>query len=71
MKRLLIKCISHRAREKVFRAIPHRKGFFSLHRTTFKGVYPVTPEEFNLVRKIKGVSGFRDGDDLLPHGIWS
>jgi hypothetical protein len=61
----LIKCGSHRARRKVFSIIPERNSLYSFRRATGKGVYLVTPDEFSLVRDIKGVSGFRNGDDLL------
>lgn len=65
MSRLLIRCNSHRARHKAFRAITPRIGFWSLRRNTSKGVYEVSNPEYEHVKDIKGITRFKDGDDLM------
>lgn len=68
--RLLVKFGSHRARKRGFELIPKRRGLASFTRETGKGIFEVTPEEFLLLKNsgIKGVTKFKDGDDLV--GTW-
>lgn len=66
---MMLKCGSHRARDKVFGLLSPRVARYSFTRSTGKGVYPCTLEEFERVKHIKGVTKFRDGPDLL--GCWS
>lgn len=65
--RLLVKFGSHRARKRglaLLSRVP--QGYWSMSRATGKGVYEVTAGELALLRssQIKGITEFRDGDDL-------
>lgn len=62
---ILMRCDSHRARERAFRLIPPRIGLWSVRRSTARGVYEVSAAEFELVRAIPGIGRFRAGPDLL------
>lgn len=66
---MLVRFNSHRARQKAFERIPKRLGFYSLRRSTGKGVYEVTEAERAQLAGIKGVTRFRPGDDLMR--CWS
>jgi len=65
----LVKCGSHRAREKMLRLMPDERdavAFYSFHRETGKGVYRIPANLAASAKSIVGVSGFRDGPDLHP-----
>ena len=66
--RLLIKCNSHRARSRAtayVRTYPDQ--LCSFYRDVGKGVFQVTKEEMAEIKqmKIKGITGYKDGDDLF------
>lgn len=63
----LIKCGSHRARKKMLAVVgeDNAEALFSLDRETGKGVYRIPADVAAEAKAITGVSGFRDGDDLM------
>jgi len=66
--RLLVKFNSHRARKYGAGSLANRKQFCSFHRSVGYGVYEVTPEELESLKKnnrAKYFSKFKDGDDLF------
>jgi len=65
--RLLVKFGSHRQRNNAMRYVlkGKRQGYYSLKRSTGKGVYEVTPEEIEELKKWRvKFTKFKDGDDL-------
>lgn len=64
---VLVKCGSHRARAKMLALVgrDHAEALFSMRRDTGKGVYRIPAEHERAAKAITGVSGFRDGDDLM------
>jgi hypothetical protein len=67
----LVKCGSHRAREKMLRLVgrENAQAFFSMRRDVGAGgVYRIPAELAPAAKAITGVTGFRDGDDL--HNCW-
>lgn len=72
--RLLIKFGSHRSRDNAKRTIlkGKRQELTSFYRETGHGVYEVTPKEFKKLKAsgIKGISKFKDGDDLRSAMEW-
>lgn len=72
----LIKCGSHRARGKMLALVgrDNAQALFSLERETGKGVYRIPADLATQAKAITGVTGFRDGDDLMdcwPVGVTS
>lgn len=67
MSTVLVKCGSHRARNKMLALVgrDNAKALFSLQRETGKGVYRIPAEHAAAAKAITGVSGFREGDDLM------
>jgi hypothetical protein len=65
---ILIKCGSHRARDKIFSIIGKKKELCLFERSVGHGTFKVTKSEYEKVinAKIKGVSKMKDGDDLFP-----
>lgn len=63
---VLIKCGSHRAREKMLKLVGkhNAEALCSMYRETAKGVYRIPAAHAQAAKAITGVSGFRDGDDL-------
>lgn len=64
----LVKCGSHRAREKMLRLVgrDNAQALFSMRRDTGTGgVYRIPAELAPAAKQITGVTGFRDGEDLL------
>lgn len=66
-KTVLIRCNSHRARQKMERAIGKQVGYYSLQRAG--SFYRVSPMEFETVKDIAGLSRARDGADI--HRCWA
>lgn len=71
---VLVKANSHRARQKLFVEIgeENTQALTSLRRETGKGVFRIPAELEQRARTIKGIAGFRDGDDLIncwPRGV--
>ena len=67
-----VKCSSHRARDKMLRALTdeNKCSYYSLHRDTGKGTYHLTYDEYALVKDITGISKLRGPfDDLMK--CWS
>jgi hypothetical protein len=64
----LVKCGSHRARRKLLALVDEERAqaLYSLHRETGKGVYRIPAELAPEAKRITGVSGYRDGPDLMP-----
>jgi hypothetical protein len=64
----LVKCGSHRAREKMLRLVgrENAQALYSLSRETGKGVYRIPAALAPEAKQITGVSGYRDGPDLHP-----
>ena len=71
MSTVLVKCASHRARNKLFALVGRENatGYYSLHRETGKGAYRIPVEHEAAAKSITGVAGMRDGDDLMR--TWS
>lgn len=65
--RLLVKFLSHRSRDAVFKSLKNQRSLCSFKRSTGHGVYEVTPDEFEDLKSRKKIkfSKFKDGDDLL------
>lgn len=65
---ILIKCGSHRAREKIFRLIGEKKQLCSFARNVGHGIFEITEQEYVRIKQIgiKGVSTTKTGDDLFP-----
>jgi hypothetical protein len=63
----LVKCGSHRARRALLALVPADRAlpYFSMHRDTAKGVYRIPAAYLAQARAITGVSGFREGEDLM------
>jgi hypothetical protein len=64
---ILVKAGSHRARNKLLALVgeENAEALYSLSRETGKGAFRI-PDRFEVEAKaITGVSGLRDGDDLL------
>jgi hypothetical protein len=64
----LVKCGSHRAREKMLKLVPEGRAlaYFSMRRDIGTGgVYRIPAAYLVQARAITGVSGFREGDDLM------
>ncbi len=70
---LFVRCSSHRARSRLFQAIPRRlQGYFSLHRDLRTGgVYAVTAEELPVARKVKGVTLVRKPEQYHFMRCWA
>lgn len=64
---MLVKCGSHRARTKMLRLIgeENAEAMGSMRRDTGKGVYRIPANRAVEAKAITGVTGFRDGDDLI------
>lgn len=65
---VLVKAQSHRARRKLLALVgeENAEALCSLRRETGRGAYRI-PAHFEAEAKaITGVSGLRDGDDLMP-----
>jgi hypothetical protein len=64
---VLIKCGSHRARNKLLALVgrDNAEALYSMHRETGKGAYRIPAEHATAAKAITGVSGMRDGDDLM------
>lgn len=70
--RVLVKCGSHRARNKLFALLgdAESEALYSLQRETgHGGAYRIPAEFADAAKAITGVSGLRDGDDL--HKCWN
>ena len=67
MSTVLVKCGSHRARDKMLALVgrDNAEALFSMHRDTGKGVYRIPAELATRAKAVTGVSGYRDGDDLM------
>lgn len=62
----LVKCGSHRARRKMLALVGEdAQALFSMRRETGKGVYRIPTAHAAAAKAIVGVSGFREGDDLM------
>jgi hypothetical protein len=63
----LVKCSSHRARQKMLALVgsDNAQALFSMRRETGKGVYRIPAARAREAKAIVGVSGYRDGDDLM------
>lgn len=69
MSTALVKCYSHRAREKMLRLVGRENAqtLYSLRRDVGTGgVYRIPAELAPAAKQITGVTGFRDGPDLHP-----
>lgn len=66
--KILIKCGSHRTREKVFQLVGHKHQLCSFSRNVAHGIFEVTIAEYEKIKsaKIKGISKTKNGDDLFP-----
>lgn len=65
----LVKCASHRSREKLYRLIgkDNAKPHYSMHRDVGTGgVFLIPADRAAEAKAITGISGYRDGDDLAP-----
>lgn len=68
MSTVLVKCGSHRARKKLMALVgeENAEALYSLRREVGNGGACRIPARFEAEAKaIKGVSGLRDGDDLM------
>jgi hypothetical protein len=68
----LVKCGSHRARKKLLALVgeDNAEALFSMYRETGTGgVFRIPANMAAEAKAITGVSGFRDGDDLMR--CWS
>lgn len=67
METVLVKAASHRARAKLLALVgrDNAEALFSMHRSTGKGVYRIPASLATEAKSIVGVSGYRDGDDLM------
>jgi hypothetical protein len=64
--RILVRCTSHRARERLFRLLGYRpQGWVSFTRNVDKGLYEVPPERLADALRIKGIRRTRWSDDLM------
>ena len=65
---ILIKCGSHRTRDKITNLIGERKYLCSHQRNTGYGVFEVTQEEYTMIKQsnIRNYGKMKDGDDLSP-----
>lgn len=64
-------CGSHRARERAYVAMNRRAhNYFSFHRETGRGCFPVSPSEWEKIKGIKGVRRTRYRDDLQKCWNW-
>lgn len=64
----LVKCGSHRARNKMLSLVgtENAEALFSMRRETGTGgVYRIPADRADEAKTITGVTGFRDGDDLM------
>lgn len=70
---VLIKCDSHRARDKVYGTLNRKpQSYWSMHRDTAKGFLAITPEELITIneKSIKGVKQTYWTDDLMQCWDW-
>lgn len=67
MNTVLVKCGSHRARGKLYALVGRENAqeFFSLSRSTGQGAIRIPAEHEAAAKAITGVSGMRDGADLM------
>ena len=65
---VLIKCGSHRARDKVFGLIGKKKQLCSFTRDTGKGIFEITDAEYEKIKehKIKAISTLKSKKELFP-----
>lgn len=64
----IVQCGSHRARRKLFNLVgeENAEAFYSFDRGAGTGgIYRIPREHVAEAKAITGVSGFRDGDDLM------
>jgi hypothetical protein len=68
----LVRCQSHRARERLFRLVGEEncEGVFSMFRNTNYGAYRIPAEQASAAKALSGVSGMREGDDLMRTVKW-
>jgi hypothetical protein len=64
---VLVKCGSHRARRKLYALVgkENAEELFSMHRKTGRGAFRIPAELEAQAKAIVGVSGLRDGKDLM------
>jgi hypothetical protein len=65
---ILIKCCTHRARDKVFTLIGRKKQLCSFSRDVGHGVFEITDVEYAKIKeyKIKAISTLKSKKDLFP-----
>ena len=64
---IFVLCNSHRARDKLFRLIGRRDGYYVADlssRLHHRGIYAVTQSELDQARSIKGIRKLRDSSKL-------
>lgn len=67
MDTVLVKAHSHRARHKLLQLVgrDNAEALFSLRRSTAKGAYRIPAHFEQHAKAITGITGMRDGDDLM------